>query len=63
MVILQLGTSALLPLELCVVHAGQLMNMKKIPDAKTSEVVSFATQFPQQRLDSIRHGLSVSYYP
>ncbi|KAH7887674.1 argonaute-like protein [Phlebopus sp. FC_14] len=53
----EVGTGALLPLELCVVPPGQIMR-KQVPPEKTTDVLTFATKKPHERLDSITGGLS-----
>ncbi|TFY72934.1 hypothetical protein EVG20_g92 [Dentipellis fragilis] len=57
----ELGSGALLPLELCQVPPGQIIR-KQLPSDKTVDVLSFATKKPQERLQSIRNGLSVLAY-
>lgn len=57
----EVGNGALIPLELCTVPPGQLMR-KQVPANKTDEVVKFATQRPERRLQSIRDGLGVLAY-
>ncbi|TFY78817.1 hypothetical protein EWM64_g5198 [Hericium alpestre] len=57
----ELGTGALIPLELCIVTPGQIIR-KQLPPEKTSDVLTFATKKPQSRLDSIRNGLGVLAY-
>jgi eukaryotic translation initiation factor 2C len=55
----EVGSGALLPLELCVVPPGQIMR-KQVPPDKTKDVVTFATKKPAERLQSIKNGLAVS---
>lgn len=55
---LQLGSGALIPLEVCEVPPGQIMR-KQVPPEKTKDVLEFATKKPYARLDSIRNGLEV----
>jgi eukaryotic translation initiation factor 2C len=55
----EVGSKALIPLELCFVPPGQIMR-KQVPPEKTKDVVEFATKKPADRLQSIRQGLSVS---
>ncbi|KAL6309673.1 argonaute-like protein [Sparassis latifolia] len=57
----EVGSGALIPLELCVVPKGQIMR-KQVPPEKTKDVLGFATKRPQDRLDSIKRGLSVLSY-
>ncbi|KAI5124926.1 hypothetical protein M0805_007353 [Coniferiporia weirii] len=57
----EVGSGALLPLELCVVPPGQIMR-KQVPPQLTKSVLEFATKRPPERLDSIRNGLSVLSY-
>ena len=56
----EVGSGALIPLELCNVLPGQIMR-KQIPPEKTKDVVEFATMHPTNRLQSIRNGLGVSH--
>ncbi|KAN0097521.1 Piwi domain containing protein [Tylopilus felleus] len=57
----EVGSGALLPLELCTVPPGQIMR-KQVPPEKTKDVLEFATKKPQDRLQSIVNGLSVLAY-
>ncbi|EPQ59451.1 argonaute-like protein [Gloeophyllum trabeum ATCC 11539] len=57
----EVGSGALIPLELCVVPPGQIMR-KQVPPEKTKDVLDFATKRPEDRLQSIRNGLSVLQY-
>ncbi|THH11493.1 hypothetical protein EW145_g610 [Phellinidium pouzarii] len=57
----EVGSGALLPLELCVVPPGQIMR-KQVPPELTKNVLEFATKRPTDRLNSIRNGLSVLSY-
>ncbi|KAF8579319.1 argonaute-like protein [Ramaria rubella] len=57
----EVGSGALLPLELCMVPPGQIMR-KQVPPEKTRDVLLFSTQKPQARLQSIRNGLDVFEY-
>ncbi|KAG9317400.1 argonaute-like protein [Chiua virens] len=57
----EVGSGALLPLELCTVPPGQIMR-KQVPPEKTKDVLDFATKKPQDRLQSITNGLSVLAY-
>lgn len=57
----EVGSGALLPLELCTVPPGQIMR-KQVPPEKTKDVLEFATKKPQDRLASIKQGLSVLDY-
>lgn len=54
----QVGSGALIPLELCTVPPGQIMR-KQVPPEKTKDVLDFATKRPRDRLQSIKDGLSV----
>jgi eukaryotic translation initiation factor 2C len=54
----QVGSGALIPLELCTVPAGQIMR-KQVPPEKTKDVLEFATKRPEERLASIKNGLAV----
>jgi hypothetical protein len=58
--IIQVGSGALIPLEVCIVPPGQIMR-KQIPPEKTKEVLEFATRKPQDRLTSIKAGLQVGF--
>ncbi|KZT39639.1 argonaute-like protein [Sistotremastrum suecicum HHB10207 ss-3] len=55
------GSGAWIPLEICVVPKGQIMR-KQVPSELTKDVLDFATKQPQERLNSIRNGLSVLAY-
>lgn len=57
----EVGSGALLPIELCTVPAGQIMR-KQVPSELTKNVLEFATKRPHERLQSIRNGLSVLSY-
>ncbi|KAJ6628679.1 hypothetical protein B0H10DRAFT_1777546, partial [Mycena sp. CBHHK59/15] len=57
----EVGSGALIPLELCFVSPGQLMR-KQVPPEKTKDVLDFATKRPQDRLQSIKSGLEVLAY-
>ncbi|KDQ64588.1 hypothetical protein JAAARDRAFT_116696 [Jaapia argillacea MUCL 33604] len=57
----EVGSGALIPLELCRVPPGQIMR-KQVPPEKTKDVLDFATKKPQDRLASIRNGLGVLQY-
>ncbi|KAI6027255.1 hypothetical protein EDC04DRAFT_2501177, partial [Pisolithus marmoratus] len=50
---------ALIPVELCVVPEGRIMQ-KRVPPEKTKDVLEFATKKPHDRLGSITSGLAVS---
>lgn len=54
----EVGSGALIPLEFCYVPSGQIMR-KQVPSSKTKDILSFATKRPQERLNSIKRGLSV----
>ncbi|KAL0949487.1 hypothetical protein HGRIS_009541 [Hohenbuehelia grisea] len=60
-VCVEVGSGALIPLELCTVPPGQIMR-KQVPPEKTKQVLEFATKKPQERLNSIRQGLEVLDY-
>ncbi|KAJ8519388.1 hypothetical protein ONZ45_g3684 [Pleurotus djamor] len=55
------GSGALIPLELCDVPPGQIMR-KQVPPEQTKRVLDFATKKPADRLQSIKLGLSVLDY-
>jgi len=57
----EVGSGALIPLELCQVPPGQIMR-KQVPPDKAKLVLEFATKKPQERLGSIRKGLEVLDY-
>ncbi|KAG6917905.1 hypothetical protein DXG01_000514 [Tephrocybe rancida] len=57
----EVGSGALIPLELCIVPPGQIMR-KQVPPEKTKEVLDFATKRPADRLRSITDGLAVLAY-
>ncbi len=57
----EVGSGALLPLELCKVEEGQIMR-KQVPPEKTKDVLEFATKKPADRLRSITDGLKVLEY-
>ncbi|KAJ7180167.1 argonaute-like protein [Mycena crocata] len=57
----EVGSGALIPLELCMVPPGQLMR-KQVPPEKTKDVLDFATKKPADRLRSIVNGLGVLAY-
>ncbi|KAF7332103.1 Argonaute-like protein [Mycena kentingensis (nom. inval.)] len=57
----EVGSGALIPLELCIVTPGQLMR-KQVPPEKTKEVLDFATKRPSDRLRSIKNGLELLAY-
>ncbi|KAJ7507898.1 argonaute-like protein [Mycena galericulata] len=57
----EVGSGALIPLELCVVPPGQVMR-KQVPPEKTKDVLDFATKKPGDRLRSIVNGLGVLAY-
>lgn len=56
----QVGSGALLPLEICEVPPGQIMR-KQVPPELTKSVLDFATKQPAERLKSINNGLSVCF--
>ncbi|KAG6844544.1 hypothetical protein H0H87_006028 [Tephrocybe sp. NHM501043] len=53
----EVGSGALLPLEMCIVPPGQIMK-KQLPPEKTKEMVEFSTMRPAERFKSITNGLS-----
>ncbi|KAF8076456.1 argonaute-like protein [Lyophyllum atratum] len=57
----EVGSGALIPLELCIVPPGQIMR-KQVPPEKTKDVLDFATKRPRDRLSSIVDGLAVLAY-
>ncbi|KIM90880.1 hypothetical protein PILCRDRAFT_811377 [Piloderma croceum F 1598] len=57
----EVGSGALIPMELCTVPSGQIMR-KQVPPEKTKDVLEFATKRPEDRLASIRNGLAVLAY-
>jgi eukaryotic translation initiation factor 2C len=57
----EVGSGALIPLELCTVPPGQIMR-RQIPPEKTKDVLDFATKRPRDRLESIKMGLTVLAY-
>ncbi|KAG6866468.1 hypothetical protein C0991_003986 [Blastosporella zonata] len=60
-VCVEVGSGALIPLELCIVPPGQIMR-KQVPPEKTKDVLDFATKRPADRLRSITDGLAVLAY-
>ncbi|KIK66591.1 hypothetical protein GYMLUDRAFT_69767 [Collybiopsis luxurians FD-317 M1] len=58
---IEIGSGALIPLELCTVPPGQIMR-KQVPPEKTKSVLDFATKKPEDRLQSIKNGLEVLAY-
>ncbi|KAF5390572.1 hypothetical protein D9757_002737 [Collybiopsis confluens] len=61
LICIEIGSGALLPLELCTVPPGQIMR-KQVPPEKTKTVLDFATKQPAERLRSIQNGLDVLSY-
>ncbi|KAJ7641742.1 argonaute-like protein [Roridomyces roridus] len=61
MICCEVGTGALIPLELCTVLPGQLMR-KQMPPEKTREMLSFASKPPSERLASITNALQILAY-
>lgn len=57
----EVGSGALLPLELCDVPPGQIMR-KQVPPHLTKDVVEFSTMKPIDRFESIKKGLQVLSY-
>jgi eukaryotic translation initiation factor 2C len=60
-VCIEVGSGAVIPLELCKVPSGQIMR-KQIPADKTNDVLEFSKLDPPNRLASIRAGLEVLQY-
>lgn len=58
LICIEVGSGAIIPLELCTVPAGQFMK-KQIPADKTNDVVKFSKLKPEERLAKIRQGLTV----
>lgn len=58
----EVGSGALIPLELCLVPPGQIMR-KQVPAEKTKDVLAFATKRPEDRLRSIRNGVCPTLVP
>ncbi|KAF8914444.1 argonaute-like protein [Gymnopilus junonius] len=58
---IEVGSGAVIPLELCRVPPGQIMR-KQIPSDKTNDMLEFSKLDPPQRLASIRQGLQVLQY-
>ncbi|PPQ91938.1 hypothetical protein CVT25_000981 [Psilocybe cyanescens] len=52
----QIGASAMVPLEMCMVPRGQVMR-KQVPDDKVKEVLDFSTMRPEVRLEQIKKGI------
>ncbi|KDQ12775.1 hypothetical protein BOTBODRAFT_112494 [Botryobasidium botryosum FD-172 SS1] len=61
LICVELGSGALVPLELCEVPPGQIMR-RQVPPERTKAVLDFATMRPQDRLGSIVRGLDVLAY-
>ncbi|KAF8888340.1 argonaute-like protein [Infundibulicybe gibba] len=57
----EVGSGALIPLELCVVPPGQIMR-RQVPQDKAADVLAFSTMRPAERLESIKKGLGVLAY-
>ncbi|KAL5488099.1 hypothetical protein ACEPAI_6207 [Sanghuangporus weigelae] len=57
----EVGSGALLPIELCEVLPGQIMR-KQVPPQYIKDVLTFATRSPTDRLKSIKSGLNVLSY-
>ncbi|KAF8812506.1 argonaute-like protein [Phlegmacium glaucopus] len=57
----EVGSGALIPLELCTIPPGQIMR-RQIPPERTKDVLDFATKRPRDRLESIKAGLAVLAY-
>ncbi|KAJ7590925.1 argonaute-like protein [Mycena floridula] len=57
----EVGTGALIPLEMCTVPPGQIMR-KQVPPEKTKDVLDFATKKPHERLQSITAARDVIAY-
>lgn len=60
-VCVEVGASALIPLEVCNVPKGQIMR-KQIPPSKTKDVLEFSTKRPDERLRSIMEGVDMLQY-
>lgn len=60
-VCVEVGASALIPLEVCKVPKGQIMR-KQIPPSKTKDLVEFSTKRPEERLRSIMEGVDMLQY-
>ncbi|KAF8897601.1 argonaute-like protein [Infundibulicybe gibba] len=61
LICVEVGSGALIPIELCEVPPGQIMR-KQVPAEKIREVIEFATKSPKERLESIKNGLAVLAY-
>jgi eukaryotic translation initiation factor 2C len=60
-VCVEVGASALIPLEVCKVPKGQIIR-KQIPPTKTKDLVEFSTKRPDERLRSIMEGVDMLQY-
>lgn len=52
----QIGSKAMIPLEMCTVPRGQIMR-KQVPDDKVKDVLAFSTLRPNDRLAAIKKGI------
>jgi eukaryotic translation initiation factor 2C len=57
----QIGSAAMIPLEMCTVPRGQIVR-KQIPDDKVKDVLEFSTMKPAERLDKIKTGIQNLQY-
>ncbi|KAF8889797.1 argonaute-like protein [Infundibulicybe gibba] len=57
----EVGSGALIPLELCVVPEGQIMR-RQVPPEIAPKMLEFSTMKPPQRFESIKQGLEVLAY-
>ncbi|KAG6851507.1 hypothetical protein C0991_008503, partial [Blastosporella zonata] len=57
LICVEVGSGALLPLEMCIVPPGQIMK-KQLPADKTKDMVEFSTMRPADRFKSIANGLN-----
>ncbi|KAG6851866.1 hypothetical protein C0991_005392, partial [Blastosporella zonata] len=57
LICVEVGSGALLPLEMCIVTPGQIMK-KQLPADKTKDMVEFSTMRPADRFKSIANGLN-----
>jgi len=57
----QIGTAAMIPLEMCTVPRGQIIR-KQIPDDKMKDVLAFSTMRPEERLEKIKTGIQNLQY-
>ncbi|KAF8891134.1 Piwi domain-containing protein [Gymnopilus junonius] len=57
----QVGATAMIPLEMCIVPRGQIFR-KQIPDDKMRSVLEFSTMKPEERLEKIKQGIQTLQY-